>query len=133
MKAASKAKEKYNKANYDRVTFRVQKDWKHFIEAAAERCGMSMNAFISRVVMDEVFRVFDDGDDVVLAPAEVSTEEWVPYVRRKWQMLPESVKPKGERLSGSRTFEEEAYLFEANRIKKEMFEKALEEKGVTYE
>lgn len=46
MKASTRAKEKYNSKNYERITFRVKKGEKELIEIAAERLGISVNRFI---------------------------------------------------------------------------------------
>ncbi len=132
MKAASKAKEKYNKANYDRVAFRVDKDMKFYIEVAAKRCGMSLNAFVSRAVLDEVFKTLADYDDE-LVPEDVSSDEWVRYRRHRWNQLPDEIKPVSKRLIGSRTDEEECYLLEASRMKVLKFDKKISEDEKLYE
>lgn len=45
--AATKAKYKYNSANYERISFSVPKGKKDEYKAAAEAAGVSLNQFIT--------------------------------------------------------------------------------------
>lgn len=49
-KAATKAKNKYNEANYDRISLSVPKGKKEEYKQAADARGMSLNEFISDCV-----------------------------------------------------------------------------------
>lgn len=48
--AQRKAVAKYNAANYDRIELRVPKGNKAKLQAHAESCGESLNAFINRAI-----------------------------------------------------------------------------------
>lgn len=58
-KAATRAKNKYNAANYERISLSVPKGKKEQYKAAAERRKMSLNEFIA----DCVEHVLIDGVD----------------------------------------------------------------------
>lgn len=49
-KAATKAKNKYNEANYDRINVSVPKGKKEKIKEYAESKGESVNGFINRAI-----------------------------------------------------------------------------------
>lgn len=132
MKASTRAKEKYNKEHYDRVTFRVQKDFKHFIEVAAERAGMSMNEFISDAVMMNVFHTIDSSDEDDINPGELDVDEWIRYRKKRWAKLPKEIKPKHKRLAGMRSEEKEMHLLKASWERKQKFNKMLEDEVNNY-
>lgn len=52
--AATKAKNKYNKSNYDRVNLIVTPEFKGRIKFEADRCGESVNSFINRALSDKI-------------------------------------------------------------------------------
>lgn len=49
-KASTKAKNKYNAANYERITLMVPKGKKEIIRAFAERRGESVNGFVNKAI-----------------------------------------------------------------------------------
>ena len=49
-KASTKAKNKYNAANYERIALVVPKGKKETIKAHAEQNGESLNGFINRAI-----------------------------------------------------------------------------------
>lgn len=49
-KASTKAKNKYNAANYDRIALVVPKGKKEKIKAYAESKGESLNRFVNRTI-----------------------------------------------------------------------------------
>jgi uncharacterized protein (DUF1778 family) len=49
-KASTRAKDKYNASNYDSCLIRTEKGNLAIIDAAAERLGMSRNAFILEAI-----------------------------------------------------------------------------------
>lgn len=53
-KASTRAKNKYNAENYDRISLSVPKGKKEQIKAFAESRGESVNGFINRVVDNEM-------------------------------------------------------------------------------
>lgn len=53
-KAATKAKNKYNAENYERIALSVQKGQKDAIKAHAESHGESVNAFIARAIKTQI-------------------------------------------------------------------------------
>lgn len=53
-KAATKAKNKYNLANYDRISLSIPKGKKDEYKAAADARGMSLNEFIAHCVEQEI-------------------------------------------------------------------------------
>lgn len=53
-KASTRAKDKYNAANYDQVKLWVKKGDKERIEAAAKAADMSRNAFILEAVEEKI-------------------------------------------------------------------------------
>ena len=54
-KAATKAKNKYNAENYERISLSVPKGKKEIIKAHAESKGESLNGFVNRVI-DEALK-----------------------------------------------------------------------------
>lgn len=54
--AATKAKNKYNAENYERVALNVLKGQKEAIKAHAESMGESVNGFINRAIADVMSR-----------------------------------------------------------------------------
>lgn len=57
LKSSTKAKEKYNTANYDRLTIRSKKGKKEDYEKAAEKTGMSLNEFVISAVEEKMSRI----------------------------------------------------------------------------
>lgn len=55
-KASTRAKDKYNAANYDQVKLWVRKGDRARIDAEAERAGMSRNAFILEAIEEKIAR-----------------------------------------------------------------------------
>ncbi|SCW74963.1 Protein of unknown function [Paenibacillus tianmuensis] len=55
-KASTRAKDKYNAANYDSFLLRVKKGETQVIDAAAERSGKSRNAFIMEAIEEKIER-----------------------------------------------------------------------------
>ena len=53
-KAATRAKNKYNGANYDRIALSVPKGDKERYKAAAEARGMSLNQFIVAAIEEKI-------------------------------------------------------------------------------
>lgn len=49
-KASTRAKNKYNAANYDRIALQVKKGKREELKAHAEKQGESLNAFINRAI-----------------------------------------------------------------------------------
>lgn len=49
-KASTRAKNKYNAANYDRIALQVKKGRREELKAHAEKQGESLNAFINRAI-----------------------------------------------------------------------------------
>jgi predicted HicB family RNase H-like nuclease len=54
--AATRAKNKYNAANYDRLYPYVPKGRKAIYEAAAEAAGLSLNDFIAKALDEKIER-----------------------------------------------------------------------------
>jgi uncharacterized protein (DUF1778 family) len=54
--AATRAKEKYNASHYDQVKFTVRKGGREVIDAAAEKVGLSRNAYILKAVIGQMKR-----------------------------------------------------------------------------
>lgn len=54
--AATRAKAKYNAANYDQVKFTVRKGGRDIIDGAAEKVGKSRNAYILEAVTEKMKR-----------------------------------------------------------------------------
>lgn len=48
--SATKAKNKYNSQNYERINFTIPKGEKELIKAAADAAGESVNSFIYKAV-----------------------------------------------------------------------------------
>lgn len=55
-KAATKAKNKYNAENYERISLNVDKGEKDKIKAHAESMGESVNGFINRAIENQIER-----------------------------------------------------------------------------
>ena len=55
-KASTRAKNKYNAENYDRISLSVPKGKKEQIKAFAENKGESLNGFINRAVDETIER-----------------------------------------------------------------------------
>lgn len=55
-KASTRAKDKYNAANYDQVKLWVIKGDRERIDAAAKAVGMSRNAFIVEAIEEKIKR-----------------------------------------------------------------------------
>ncbi|MBS6715020.1 MAG: hypothetical protein KH231_06055 [Dialister sp.] len=53
-KSATKAKNKYNAANYERINLVVQKGCKAVIQDAAAQAGQSVNAFINAAIAEKI-------------------------------------------------------------------------------
>lgn len=53
-KAATKAKNKYNAENYERISLSVPKGKKEAIKAHADSMGESVNSFINRAINNQV-------------------------------------------------------------------------------
>ena len=53
-KASTRAKDKYNAANYDSVLVRFPKGKKQEIEVIAKKKGISTNAFISEAIDEKI-------------------------------------------------------------------------------
>lgn len=53
-KSATKAKNKYNAANYERINLVVQKGYKAVIQDAAAQAGQSVNAFINAAISEKI-------------------------------------------------------------------------------
>lgn len=49
-KTSSEVKDRYNAKAYDRIMLRVRKGRKDDIQAAAERVGLSLNAYIVKAI-----------------------------------------------------------------------------------
>ena len=49
-KTSSEVKDRYNKKTYDTIMLRVYKGRKSIIQAAAERAGLSLSAYIVKAV-----------------------------------------------------------------------------------
>ncbi|RED54814.1 transcriptional regulator [Cohnella lupini] len=54
--SATRAKEKYNAANYDQVKFTVRKGGRDIIDKAADKAEMSRNAYILEAVIEKMKR-----------------------------------------------------------------------------
>ena len=54
--AATRAKNKYNEANYDNLRIVVPKGRKEIIKAHAEVCGESINGFVNRAIDEAMQR-----------------------------------------------------------------------------
>lgn len=49
-KTSSEVKDRYNKKTYDTIMLRVYKGRKDEVQAAAERAGLSLNAYIVKAI-----------------------------------------------------------------------------------
>ena len=54
--SSTRAKNKYNENNYDRIALVVPKGQKEIIKQHAEQCGESLNGFIVRAINAEIQR-----------------------------------------------------------------------------
>ncbi len=54
--SATRAKNKWNKANYDTIALTVPKGQKELITEAAKKAGKSRNAFVYEAVMEKLER-----------------------------------------------------------------------------
>lgn len=54
--SATRAKRKYNDANYERIPLDVRKGTKELYKEAAEKAGMSLNAYIQAAVSEKMER-----------------------------------------------------------------------------
>ncbi|WP_409346778.1 transcriptional regulator [Paenibacillus sp. MBLB4367] len=54
--AATRAKDKYNAANYDQVKFLVPKGGRAIIDEAANAADLSRNAFIAQAINEKIER-----------------------------------------------------------------------------
>ena len=55
-KASTRAKNKYNAANYDSLRIVTPKGKKDLIRAHADQCGESINAFVNRAIDEAMER-----------------------------------------------------------------------------
>lgn len=55
-KASTRAKDKYNAANYDQIKLWSKKGDRIRIDEIAEKCGMSRNAFILEAIEEKIER-----------------------------------------------------------------------------
>ena len=53
-KPATRAKNKYNSKAYDRLNINVPKGDREIIQAAADKLGMSLNCFVTRLIYREL-------------------------------------------------------------------------------
>lgn len=53
-KPATRAKNKYNDRNYDRLNINVPKGDREIIQKAANALGMSLNCFVTRLIYREI-------------------------------------------------------------------------------
>lgn len=53
-KPATRAKNKYNSKAYDRLNINVPKGDREMIQAAADKLGMSLNCFVTRLIYREL-------------------------------------------------------------------------------
>lgn len=63
-KTSNESKAKYNAKTYDRINIAVPKGRKAEIQAAAEKAGESINAYISRAVSERMERERLDTDSL---------------------------------------------------------------------
>lgn len=63
-KASTKAKNKYNAENYDRVSLSIPKGKKEQLQNVAENQGKSLNGYIKEAVADKYKT--DTGEDIEL-------------------------------------------------------------------
>ncbi|HBL41235.1 MAG TPA: hypothetical protein DDY98_06565 [Ruminococcaceae bacterium] len=55
-KASTRAKNKYNAANYDRIALSVKKGQRDIIKAHADAMGESLNSFVTRAIDETMER-----------------------------------------------------------------------------
>lgn len=55
-KPATRAKNKYNARNYDRLNINVPQGDRELIRSIAEKNGMSINTFVTRLIYREIGR-----------------------------------------------------------------------------
>lgn len=60
---ATRAKNKYNAQNYDRLYPYTKKGRKAIYEEAAEKAGMTLNEFMISAIEEKVERVLGDGNE----------------------------------------------------------------------
>ena len=53
-KASTRAKNKYNAANYDRIALSVKKGQRDIIKAHADAMGESLNGFVNRAIDETI-------------------------------------------------------------------------------
>lgn len=61
-KASTRAKNKYNAANYERIALVVPKGKKDKIKAVAQRQGESLNGFVNKAIDNEIKRCDEQQD-----------------------------------------------------------------------
>ena len=62
--AKHRSNEKWNASAYDQIVVRVKKGRKQVIQEEAEKAGISVNAFIGRLIEAEIARLsIQPGDD----------------------------------------------------------------------
>ena len=62
-KASTRAKNKYNAENYERIALVVPKGKKDIIKAHAEQQGESLNGFINRAIDETIERESGEADE----------------------------------------------------------------------
>ena len=62
-KASTRAKNKYNAANYERIALVVPKGKKDKIKAVAQSQGESLNGFVNKAIDNEIKRCDEQQDD----------------------------------------------------------------------
>ncbi len=58
--AANKAKQKYNKEHYSRVSLNLTKEYHYYLKCLAEESGQSLNAWILRACEDRADHRYDE-------------------------------------------------------------------------
>ena len=71
--ARHRANEKWNKSAYDEIKVRVKTGEKEKIQAAAQANGESVNAFINRLIVDELKRL--GGGGCGISPSKLDTND----------------------------------------------------------
>ena len=71
--AQRKAVAKYNAKAYDRIETKVAKGEKATIQAYVDRCGESLNGFVSRAIYNQIKR-----DNISTPTANIETDKPVP-------------------------------------------------------
>lgn len=76
-KASTKAKNKYNTENYDRINIAIPKGEKEKIKAHAEKMGESVNAFINRAIAESIANDnYESPYPQIMNVAEMYPEKW---------------------------------------------------------